>query len=96
MQGSGRRTLVADFDGGTITSDGGALLLREVDRQREIVRRFAACSVDARDPERTEHSVEDLLRQRIFALAAGYEDLNDHELLRKDPHQRVPGDRGRR
>ena len=85
LQGSGRRTLVADFDGGTITSDGGALLLREVDRQREIVRRFAACFVDARDPERTEHSVEDLLRQRIFALAAGYEDLNDHELLRKDP-----------
>ena len=85
LQGPGRRDLVADFDGGTITSDGGAILLREVDRQRQIVRRFADCFVDARDRERIEHPVEDLLRQRIFALAAGYEDLNDHEQLRKDP-----------
>ena len=85
LQGPGRRQIVADFDGGTITSDGGALLLSQVDRHLGLCRRLADAFVDARDPERIEHSVEELIRQRVFALASGYEDLNDHDLLRKDP-----------
>jgi len=85
FQGPGRRGISASFDGGTISSDGGAVLLWEVDRIRGTVARFAQCFVDARDPDRIEHTVEELLRQRIFGLALGYEDLNDHEELRRDP-----------
>ncbi len=84
FQGPGRRELVASFDGGRITSDGGAVLLREADRRLGLIDRFAACFDDWRLPEWTEHSVEDLLRQRIFGLALGYEDLNDHDELRGD------------
>lgn len=84
FQGPGRRQLVASFDGGRLTSDGGAVLLREVDRQLDLLGRFSECFEDWRRPEWTEHSVEDLLRQRVFALALGYEDLNDHDDLRRD------------
>lgn len=79
------REVVAQFDGGRITSDGGALLLREVERQTGIIRQFAACFTDHRDPELIEHTVEDLVGQRVYALALGYEDLNDHDELRHDP-----------
>lgn len=85
LQGPGRRTLTADFDGGHLSSDAGALLLRQLDDKLGILKRFADCFVDARDPGRIEHSVEDLLRQRIYGLALGYEDLNDHDQLRLDP-----------
>jgi len=85
FQGAGRRTLVASFDGGTLTSDGGVLLLGEVDRRRGILGRFAACFKDHRHPSWIEHSVEDLVRQRVLALALAYEDLNDHDELRSDP-----------
>jgi len=81
----GRREIVARFDGGRITSDGGGLLLREVERITGIIRQFAACFTDHRDPDRTEHTVEELLAQRLYALALGYEDLNDHDDLRNDP-----------
>jgi hypothetical protein len=84
FQGPDRRQLVASFDGGRLSSDGGAVLLGEVDRQLDLVGRFADCFQDWRCPEWTEHSVEDLLRQRVFALALGYEDLNDHDELRRD------------
>ncbi len=84
FQGPGRREVVASFDGGRITSDGGVVLLREVDRQLEIIERFASCFSDHRAQEWVEHPVEDLLRQRILALALGYEDLNDHDHLRRD------------
>jgi hypothetical protein len=67
-----------------MTSDGGALLLGEVDRCGGLVRGFAGCFSDRRDPRRCEHSVEQLLRQRIFGLALGYEDLVDHDDLRRD------------
>jgi hypothetical protein len=67
-----------------MSSDGGALLLRQVDQHLDLIRRFSECFTDWRCPEWTEHSVEDLLRQRIFALALGYEDLNDHDQLRRD------------
>jgi hypothetical protein len=85
FQGPGRRQIVAEFTGGQITSDGGVMLLGEVDRRRQVIERFAACFEDHRDPERVEHRVEELLRQRLYALALGYEDLNDHEELRSDP-----------
>ena len=84
FQGLGGRELVAEFSGGPITSDGGVILLREVDRQRRLVQRLAACFEDYRERSRIEHSVEDLLRQRLYGLALGYDDLNDHEDLRSD------------
>jgi Transposase DDE domain group 1 len=81
----GRRAVVACFDGGNITSNAGGLLLGEVDRGLGLVRRFAHCFSDRRDPRYVEHQVETLVGQRIFGLALGYEDLNDHDELRKDP-----------
>ena len=80
-----RKAVVACFDGGTITSNGGALLLGQVDRGLGLVHRFAACFTDRRDPRFVEHRVATLVGQRIFALALGYEDLNDHDEVRKDP-----------
>src|SRR6059058_1947926 len=79
------REVIGRFDGGQITSDGGSLLLREVERGTGILRRFAGCFTDHRAGDRIEHSVEELVAQRIYALALGYEDLNDHEQLREDP-----------
>lgn len=77
--------IVADFDGGRLTSDGGGLLLREADRELGLVRRLAACIPDPRDPGLTVHDQETMLAQRIFGIALGYEDLNDHDTLRDDP-----------
>jgi DDE family transposase len=85
LQGLNRRTVVGCFDGGTLTSDGGVVLLGEVERRRGILRQFAACFRDGRHPDLIEHSVEELVRQRVLALALGYEDLNDHDVLRSDP-----------
>ena len=79
-----RRNVVGRFDGGLITSDGGGLLLREVEQRARIVGQFATCFTDYRSPLLTEHTVEQLLAQRIYALALGYEDLNDHDELRSD------------
>jgi Transposase DDE domain group 1 len=80
-----RHAVVAGFDGGAITSNAGALLLGQVDRGLGLVRRFARCFTDRRDPRYVEHQVETLVGQRIFGLVLGYEDLNDHDELRKDP-----------
>jgi hypothetical protein len=85
FQGVGRRRVVASFDGGTLSSDGGALLLGEVERRRGILRQFAACFRDRRHPALIEHSIEALVSQRVLGLALSYEDLNDHEVLRSDP-----------
>jgi len=79
------RDVVARFDGGTLTSDAGALLLREVERATGILRQFTACFIDHRDAARVEHPVTSLVAQRVYGLALGYEDLNDHDLLRADP-----------
>jgi len=79
------RQVVASFDGGTITSDAGALLLGATDRVIGLTRRFAACFRDDRNPDYTEHAVETLVMQRIVGIALGYEDLNDHDQLRHDP-----------
>src|SRR3954466_9591178 len=81
----GSRQILADFDGGAISSDGGALLLRETEQLTGIIRQFAACFTDHRKPDLVEHTVEELLAQRVYALALGYEDLNDHDDLRRDP-----------
>jgi hypothetical protein len=85
FQALGSRQVVASFDGGQLTSDGGLLLLRDLDRSMGLTRKLAGCFSDSRDPERIEHSVQTLVAQRVLALALGYEDLNDHTTLRHDP-----------
>jgi hypothetical protein len=81
----GRREILADFDGGDITSDGGALLLRKTEQLTAIIRQFVACFTDHRNPDLIEHTVTELVAQRVYGLALGYEDLNDHDDLRCDP-----------
>jgi hypothetical protein len=81
----GKREIVARFDGGAISSDGGAFLLRETDRRLNLLPRLADCFLDGRNQQQIEHTVLAMLSQRIYGLALGYEDLNDHEQLRKDP-----------
>lgn len=85
FEACGKREVLARFDGGTISSDGGALLLRQTDRRLNLLERAAACFVDGRNQNQVEHSVREMLAQRIYGLALGYEDLNDHEQLRHDP-----------
>ena len=80
-----KRDIRARFDGGRITSDGGGLLLREVEKRTAILHQFAACFTDYRNADLIEHTVEELVAQRVYGLALGYEDLNDHEELRNDP-----------
>ena len=79
------REVVAAFDGGTITSDAGALLLGATDRAIRMLERLASCFHDVRRPEWIEHEVATLVGQRVFGIALGYEDLNDHDELRRDP-----------
>jgi len=81
----GSREVVGHFDGGEITSDAGGLLLREVEQRTGILKKFAACFMDYRNPAAIEHPVHDLLAQRVYGLCLGYEDLNDHDHLRADP-----------
>jgi len=76
---------VAQFAGDWLTTEGGSLLLRQADRKIGLLRRVAGCFTDYRQPERIEHRLEEMLAQRIYGLALGYEDLNDHEQLRQDP-----------
>lgn len=80
-----QRKVEANFEGGTISSHGGGVLLREVDCQLRLVQRLSGCFEDRRDPQRSEHRVEELVGQRVYALALGYEDLNDHDDLCRDP-----------
>ena len=109
FHGLGKRDVVGRFDGGDISTDAGGLLLREVELRTRILKQFAACFTDYRDPEMVEHSVLDLVSQRCYALCLGYEDLNDHDQLRSDPalavmvgkadvkgeERRKPADRGK-
>jgi hypothetical protein len=85
FQVHGRHKVTADFSGGYLSSDGGALFLRGIDLKLGLIDRLAGCFVDLRHPAFIEHQVAELLRQRIGALALGYEDLNDHDRLRLDP-----------
>lgn len=75
----------ASFSGGEVTSDGGLPLLRQLDRRLGLTRAIAQALPDPRDPALIEHSQHSLLRQRIYGLCHGYEDLNDHDTLRQDP-----------
>jgi hypothetical protein len=79
------RQVTARFDGGQQTSDAGGLLLRETDRRLKLLKRFAACFVDGRSARRIDHPIEEMVAQRVYGIALGYEDLNDHEQLRHDP-----------
>src|SRR6266446_3810032 len=85
----GRREVVGSFDGGSITSDAGALLLRQTDQVIGLSKRLATCFHDRRCQELVEHSVETLVGQRVFGIALGYEDINDHDGLRHDPTMAV-------
>ena len=85
FQACQRRRVTAAFDGGSITSNAGVLLLREIDRFVGLFDRVAGCFTDHRDPRLTQHSVRTLVAQRITGIALGYEDLNDHDELRHDP-----------
>jgi hypothetical protein len=76
---------VARFDGGTISSDGGAFLLRQTESRLNLLPRLAACFLDGRNQKLVDHKIEEMLAQRIYGLALGYEDINDHEQLRNDP-----------
>ena len=81
----GRRQVVADFDGGRLTSDAGVLLLREVDRQVGLIDAINDCLPDPRDQRFTIHQQREMIAQRIFSIALGYEDLNDQQTMRVDP-----------
>lgn len=85
FQAQNKRNLVAHFNGGSICSDAGGLLLQQTEGITGIIKGFAACFTDHRDADLIEHTAEELVAQRIYALALGYEDLNDHDELRNDP-----------
>src|SRR5208283_149334 len=85
FQDLGSRQVVADFSGGTLSSDGGVLLLREVDANLGLTQSLAQCFDDYRQQVFVDHAVQEMLAQRIFGLGLGYEDVNDHDELRLDP-----------
>lgn len=87
------RAVQADFSGGDLSSDGGALLLRQIDRGLGISRSLAGCFLDSRHPGYVEHGLQALIAQRLHGLALGYEDLNDHQQLRRDPLLAVCADK---
>ncbi len=85
FEGFEGRKVVAAFDGGAMTSDAGALLLRHTDKAIALFDRVAACFSDHRDPNCTVHGVKTMVAQRVTAIALGYEDVDDHDTLRSDP-----------
>src|SRR5512134_1125895 len=85
FEGFDGRRVVAAFDGGAVTSDAGTVLLREADRAIGLMERVAACFTDHREAEQVVHALPTLIGQRIVAIALGYEDINDHDALRRDP-----------
>lgn len=85
FDGANKKIIEVSFDGGDITSDGGVILLRSADKKLGLCERLSKILKDPRDPSRVEHSLLTMLKQRIFGIALGYEDLNDHDRLRKDP-----------
>jgi hypothetical protein len=80
-----RKKVSVGFDGGLMSSDGGVLVLRDVERRLGLARRLARCLMDRRDPARIEHDIVAMLRLRMFLIAAGYEDADDCDTLRADP-----------
>lgn len=84
FQALGARKVVGKFDAGRVSSDGGAMSLRELDARTGIVNRVPGCFTDRRDQDRVEHTVETMVRQRAFGLCLGHEDIIDHDSLRDD------------
>ncbi len=93
FHGLNQQKVKARFDGGKITSDAGVLLLREVEKRTGLVGGLAECFADHRDPRLIEHTVKELIGQRVYGLCLGYEDLNDHDQLRTDPMLAVAVDK---
>ena len=89
FEGFDGRRVVAAFDGGAISSDAGALLLRHTDKAIGLFSRVAACFEDHRDPSQTVHELKSMVGQRIAGIALGYEDINDHDELRHDPGKKL-------
>ena len=87
------KKIVADFEGGQITSDAGCLLLREIDKQHGITENLAAILHDPRRPDRILHDNRSMLQQRLFSIAIGYEDNNDAAFLRRDPAVKIATDK---
>lgn len=85
FQENGKRNVVGEFDGATMTSNGGVLLLRELEEKSQVLKEFAECFTDYRNAEQIEHTVEELVKQRTYGIILGYEDLIDHDELRLDP-----------
>lgn len=83
------RRVEASFTAGRVSSDGGALLLRQTDGRIDLLSRVAACFTDRRSPLLVTHQLGEMLSQRIYGLALGYEDIDDHEQLRNDPSMAV-------
>ena len=83
LPGFSGRKIEGNFEGGNVSSDGGLVLLRQVDRWIGLTKTLAQRLPDCRDPDKIEHSLESMLRQRIYGLALGYEDLNDHDFCAK-------------
>ncbi|PZD71989.1 hypothetical protein C1752_04421 [Acaryochloris thomasi RCC1774] len=79
------REIMADFNGGSLTSGGGLLLIKQVDEHFQLTQCFANCFSDLRNPKRIQHSLSDLIAQRIYGIAQGCEDLLDHDFLRHEP-----------
>src|SRR5258708_16989534 len=94
LPGLSGRKIEGHFKGGNVSSDGGLVLLRQVDRWIGLTKTLAQRLPDKRDPDKIEHSLESMLRQRIYGLALGYEDLNDHDSLRKDLLWQTAAERG--
>ena len=84
FQTHNRKKVISNFNGGHITSDGGAILLRGLEKRKNILKRFADCFTDYRKEGAIEHSVQELISQRVYGIILGYEDLNDHDELRRD------------
>ena len=91
FQDCGSREIVVRFDGGTISSDGGAVLLRQTDHRLDLLPRLAQCFLDGRDPDRVQHSVQEMISQRVYGLALGYEDINDRATPERSAVQRSGG-----
>ena len=83
------KEIIANFDGGIITSDAGIIWIAELDKRLGITKKFAQCFRDYRHPSYIEHSVHQLLAQRIYGIILGYEDINDHDKLRHDPALKI-------
>jgi hypothetical protein len=79
------KSVVAKFDGGLLSSDGGVLVLREVEQRLRVAERMAACLFDPRAPDLITHTLDDIIRFRLLMIGAGYEDGNDADSLRSDP-----------